>query len=122
MARIGSSRSSKSSKSSKSSRKRKILVDIQYVPGGEIMASLPSIQNDPMPTDFNPKVKFLASVTSERISDRKPGSLTGKALEEARKIINVHKGEIHNIGSPLANEYGSITIDPEDFHSMSPSS
>jgi hypothetical protein len=104
--------------SSRSSRKHKILVDIQYVPGGEIMASLPSIQNDPMPTDFDLKVKFLASVTSERIDDRKHGFLTGEALEEARKIINVHEGEIHNIGSPLANEYGSITIVPDDFHNI----
>jgi hypothetical protein len=104
--------------SNRNSRKRKILVDIQYVPGGEIMAFLPSIQNDPMPIDFDPKVKFLASVTSERIDDRKHGSLTGKALEEARKIINVNEGEIHNVGSPLANEYGSIIIDPEDFHNI----
>jgi hypothetical protein len=102
----------------RSSRKRKISVDIQYIPGGEIMAFLPRIQNDPMPTDFSPKVKYLASVTGDRIDDRRQGFLTGKALEKAKKIINVHMGEIHNVGSPLANEYGSITIDPEDFHNI----
>ena len=104
--------------SSRSDRQRKILVDIIYAPGGEIMALLPSIQNDPIPTDFNPKIKFLASVTSKRIDNRKHGFLTGKALKEAKKIINMHKGEIHNIGSPLANEYGSIAIDAGDFHNI----
>jgi hypothetical protein len=85
---------------------------------GEIVASIPKFQTRPIPIDFDGKVQFLAMVTSEHINNRKHGSLRGAGSKEAQKVIKAHMQEVHNIGSPLANEYGSILVDPSDFVPM----
>jgi hypothetical protein len=95
-------------------KRTKILVDITYV-DGEIMAAMPWMPNpQPIPITFREKVAFLEATDAVRMNRRR-GTLRGKGLRDAKKIVIEHQHEVHNIDSPLANEYGSIMVDSDDF-------
>jgi len=69
---------------------------------------MPKIQIK-MPNDDVSKLLFWNSVSSDRLNNRQPGHLRGRALKKAEKIVNKF-GSITTSG-----EYGSIEIDRGDF-------
>jgi bisphosphoglycerate-dependent phosphoglycerate mutase len=62
------------------------------------------------PTGQVEKILWWNCVSSQRLNERVYGYLTGKALRQARKVVDSN-GMIN-----VSGEYGSIEIDEKDFH------
>ena len=87
-----------------------IIVDVT-VANCQISAFKPSeqFQNMPMPTNDTEKILFWYTVNTNRLNNRIYGTLKGKALRKAQKLVN------ENGGISTRGEYGSIEIDEKDF-------
>ena len=87
-----------------------IIVDIN-VANYTIRGTKPigQFQNDPMPVNEVAKIIWLENVNPDRLNYRVYGELKGKALKKAQKIVNAN-GSLSTSG-----EYGSITIQAQDF-------
>ena len=87
-----------------------IIVDIN-VANYTIRGTKPigQFQNDPMPVNAVAKIIWLENVNPDRLNYRVYGELKGKALKKAQKIVNAN-GSLSTSG-----EYGSITIQAQDF-------
>jgi hypothetical protein len=86
-----------------------IVVDI-IVSNLSIKAARPKHQTTlPMPTHEAEKFLFFNTVDLKRLNDREYGSLKGKALEKAKRLVN-NKGGIN-----MSGEYGSMETSDEDF-------
>ncbi len=90
-------------------RTKKIIVDIE-VSNAKIRAAKPDNQSLPMLQDDVSKAIFFNNVNNlDRLNKRTYGTLKGKALEKASKVIHKH-GSINTPGI-----YGSISIKESDF-------
>jgi hypothetical protein len=90
---------------------KKIIVDLD-VWNCTIRACKPEDQDSPMPVDDLGKMFFWNNVSNERLNKRQSGTLKGKALRKAEKIVDTH-GAIN-----MSGIYGSIEIDEKDFVPM----
>lgn len=86
----------------------KIIVDLD-VWNCQIRASKPKNQSDPCPIDQIGKIRWFQNVKSPRLNNRIFGTLKGKALRLAKRVID-REGRINISGC-----YGSIEIDEKDF-------
>ncbi|SRR6266496_320571 len=87
-----------------------IIVDIT-VANSQIRALKPSeqFQNMLMPTNDTEKILFWNTVNTDRLNNRIYGTLKGKALKKAEKLVN-ENGNLSTSG-----EYGSLKIREDDF-------
>ena len=72
-------------------------------------AAKPDNQKLPIPNDDIGKTIFFNTVDSDRLNKRVFGSLKGKALSEASKIVHKYGG------INISGIYGSISVSEKDF-------
>jgi hypothetical protein len=87
---------------------KKIIVDLD-VWNCEIRASRPDDQDLPMPNDDAGKHMFFITVSSDRLNKQVYGSLKGKGLAKAKRLVDKY-GAIN-----MSGLYGSIEVAEEDF-------
>ena len=86
-----------------------ILVDV-IVANCQIRALRPVFDSkNAMPNSGAEKLVWWNTTDSDRLNRRVLGSLSGKALKKAQKLVS------ENGGTNISGEYGSLLVSEEDF-------